>query len=287
MVATQHVRGSVGQPLPAATKPKQAALPGGAKPQAVPAISRGRKKRAQRVVVYGPGGVGKTELCSLLGLAAIEPLFLDLDGGSYELEVARVEKKDLETFDALRTALQNRKLLEPFGAVVIDSATRAEELAVAWTIENVKTDKGKSVESIEGYGWGKGYMRVYETFLRLLGDLDEVVRHGKHVICTAHECMADVPNPGGEDWLRYEPRLQSPPKGKASIRHRVKEWCDHLLFVGFDVHVAKDGKAVGAGTRTIYPTEQPTHWAKSRRLEEPIPCERGDAALWQRLFPAK
>ena len=29
------------------------------------------------------------------------------------------------------------------------------------------------------------------------------------------------PNPAGEDWLRYEPRLQSPNSGKASIRLRV------------------------------------------------------------------
>ncbi len=107
------------------------------------------------------------------------------------------------------------------------------------------------------------------------------------MIGIAHECTANVPNPSGEDWIRYEPRLQSPPSGKGSIRHRVKEWCDHLLFIGFDVHVDSDGKGQGAGTRTIHPVEYPTHWAKSRELAEPIPYYRNDAELWRQLFQRK
>lgn len=288
MVATktpQHARKSVGQPLPRTTK--QAPLPGAATtaPKKAPAISRGRQKRAQRIVIYGPGGVGKSELCSLLPAAGIEPLFLDIEDGSGELDVARIASDQLADLDAIRAVLRNRDLLAPFGAVVVESLTRAEELCVAWTLANVKTEKGVQPKSIESYGYGKGYMHVFETFLRLLGDLDELARSGKHVICTAHECTASVPNPSGEDWIRYEPRLQSAAGGKASIRHRVKEWCDHLLFVGYDVAVNDGGKAAGAGTRTIHPIELPEHWAKSRSLSEPIGYERGDAALWQQLFP--
>jgi hypothetical protein len=64
----------------------------------------------------------------------------------------------------------------------------------------------------------------------------------------------------------------------------VKEWADHLIFVGFDVHVTDEGKGQGAGTRTIYPVERPTHMAKSRSLSDPIVYERGSAELWQKLF---
>src|SRR5690606_13160109 len=136
---------------------------------------------------------------------------------------------------------------------------------------------------IEGYGFGKGLTHLYETFLQVLGDLDGMIRRNKFVICTAHECTANVPNPAGEDWIRYEPRLQSPASGKNSIRHRVKEWCDHLLFVGYDVAV-EDGKGVGAGTRTIYPCELPICMAKSRDLADPIPYPKGSANLWKKLL---
>jgi hypothetical protein len=47
---------------------------------------------------------------------------------------------------------------------------------------------------------------------------------------------------------------------------------------------AQDGKATGAGTRTIYTTEQATHLAKSRMLSGEIIYEKGSFELWQRLL---
>lgn len=179
--------------------------------------------------------------------------------------------------------LHNRNMLKDYDTIVIDSFTRLEELASDYAVRTIKHEKGHYVDSIEGYGFGKGYTHVYECFLLVLGDLDAIFRQGKWVIATMHECTANVPNPTGEDWIRYEPRLQSPTSGKASIRHKVKEWCGHLLFVGYDASVSKDGKATGSGTRTIYPAEMPTHWAKSRTLSYPIPYYRYDAELWRQL----
>ena len=105
---------------------------------------------------------------------------------------------------------------------------------------------------------------MFDTFLPLLADLDRHARAGRNVVLVCHDCTSTVPNPAGEDWLRYEPRLQSPNSGKASIRLRVREWADHVLFVGYDVSVGKDGKGRGAGTRTLYSAEVPHCMAKSR-----------------------
>lgn len=211
------------------------------------------------------------------------PLFCDLEDGSKFFDVPRIDPPP-ESWDDLRCVLQDHAAWDDYGAVVIDSLTKAEELATAWTLANVPHEKGHRIESIEGYGFGKGLTHVYETFLKILGDLDAHIRRGRHVICVAHECTANVPNPAGEDWIRYEPRLQSPTSGKSSIRHRVKEWCDHLLYVGYDTAVSKDGKGIGGGTRTIYPVEMPAWWAKSRLLSDPIVYERGSAELWQQLL---
>jgi hypothetical protein len=269
---------------------KPAPRPPGVSPSAATAevrpvsISRGVKKNVgHKIVIYGPGGVGKSELCALLSTIDIEPLFVDVEEGTLFLDVARVSPTP-RSWDEVRAIYRNRELLEPFGAVVTDSFTKLEELAAAWVLANIKHEKGHHVSSVEGYGFGKGLTHIYETFIQILGDLDAVSRMGKHVIAICHDCTSEVPNPGGENWIRYEPRLQSPSSGKNSIRHRVKEWCDHLLYIGFDIAVNEDGKAQGSGTRTIYPTELPTHWAKSRLLSEPIPYAKGDATLWRQLF---
>ena len=246
-------------------------------------IERGITLEAHKIVLYGTGGCGKSELCSLLGQLGIEVLFLDVDNETAHLDVARVV---IDTWDELRAAAQNVALVEPFGAVVVDSGTIAEEKAVEWVIANVDHEKNKPVRRLEDYGWGKGYQHVYETFLLLLQDLDALARRGKHVIVTAHDCLTLVPNPAGEDFKQHQPRLQDLASGKASIRRRLKEWATHLFFIKYDVSV-EDGKAQGAGTRSIYTSEQPTHLAKSRTLpadEPPIPYDKGDAELWRRLF---
>jgi hypothetical protein len=171
--------------------------------------------------------------------------------------------------------------------IVIDSATKAEELALDWTLKNVRHEKdGVVIRRIEDYGFGKGYQHLYETFLQLLGDLDLHVRAGRHVILLMHDCTANVPNPKGEDYIRWEPRLQNPSSGKASIRLRTREWLDHLLYVGYDVECSKqhNGKAQGQGTRTVYPQEMPWCMAKSRCLAEQIELVQFDTTLWKKLF---
>lgn len=242
---------------------------------------------AEKVVIYGPGGIGKSSLWSLLPSVGINPLCLDIGSSSKKLDVSRID--DIGSFEELRAALHDKSLWKDFGAVVIDDLTKAEEMAADYVVRTIKHPKGYPIKSIEDYGWGDGYTYMYEAMLTLLGDLDSHIRAGRHVICICHERTCKAPNPSGDDWLRYEPALQSPASQKASTRHRVKEWADFLLFIGYDV-AAKDGKASGAGTRAIYTSERPTHWAKSRadsqgkQLPNQIVYQHGDPALWKILF---
>lgn len=236
----------------------------------------------QRIVLYGPGGVGKSSLARLLADVGIAPVFIDLEDGTRFMDVQRFDPSP-ETFEEVRAAIRLAASMNACDAIVIDTMTKCEELVLDYTLRTVKHEKGHFVKSIEGYGFGKGYVHLYESFMLLLQDLDAAIRAGKHVVCICHDCTANVPNPAGEDWIRYEPRLQSPPSGKGSIRHRVKEWCDHLLYIGFDAYV-DEGKAKGDGSRQIYPIELPTHWAKSRVLREPMLYEDGNPFLWHQLF---
>lgn len=223
-----------------------------------------------RIVLYGPGGIGKTTLTTL---APGKVAFFDLDDSLPRLQSQLDEIPEVipcDSWQSLRMALQSEGW-DSIKTIVIDSVTKAEELAIAHMLATVKRDNGTSAQRIEDYGYGKGYQYAFDTFLPLLGDLDRHARAGRNVILIAHDCTTNVPNPAGEDWIRYEPRLQSPSSGKGSIRLRVREWADHVLFLGYDVAVSEEGKGQGSGTRTLWPAELPHCMAKSRTTQEPIP----------------
>lgn len=242
-------------------------------------LSSGPQKGAERIVVYGTGSIGKSTLCAFLPA----PVFLDLEGGTKQLNVTRDTASD---WAELRGKLAGIALTPPAGvrSIVIDTATVAEELAKEHVIMTRPTDKGQPVESIEGYGWGKGWQFVYDEFNALLADLDRIVAKGLNVCLIAHDVSSPVPFPGGEDFIRWEPHLYSgDKKGRGSIRERVKQWADHVLFIGYDISV-KDGKGQGSGTRTIYTIELPTHIAASRTAQFQMAFEISNpGAVWQQL----
>lgn len=243
--------------------------------------------QGHRVGIYGPGGIGKTTLAA----TAPGPVaFFDLDDSLPVLlpslagyDVRRVE--GIDGWENMRVALHGDGW-DDIRTIVIDSATKAEELALGWTLANVPHEKdGVLIRRIEDYGFGKGWQHNFETFLKLLGDLDRHVRAGRHVVLICHDCTATVPNPKGEDWLRYEPRLQSPSSGKNSIRLRVREWADHVLYLGYDKGNVTEGKmAKGFETRTIYPVETPHCMAKSRTCSDAMAAELHDANLWSGIL---
>ena len=271
---------------PAPTRPAMPAIRSTALPSSAPranvAFGAVPVVGGHRVILYGPGGIGKTTLAA--GLPG-KTVFFDLDESLSRLRdlSGATVVPGIQTWADVRAALQAPGW-DGVSNIVLDSYTKAEELAVAHTLENVLAE-GKRVSSVEGYGYGKGYGYVYDTVLPLLADLDRHCRAGRNAILICHDCTCSVPNPSGEDWLRYEPRLQSPASGKASIRLRVREWADHVLFVGYDVAVSKDGKGQGAGTRTIYPTELPHCMAKSRTVRDQMVLSDNNAAdVWATIL---
>ena len=265
--------------MPPPKAPPKAPRPNTIKLESPPASA------GHRIVLYGPGGVGKTTLADL---APGPVASFDLDDSFAVLQPEHTKRvAGIEDWDGLRMALKGNGW-DDIKTLVIDSGTRAEEWAVGWTIKNVPHEKGSKIMRIEDYGYGKGYSHVYDTWLGLLDDLDRHARSGRNVIIICHDCTQSVPNPMGDDWIRWEPRLQAPASGKASIRLRTREWADHVFFLGYDVAVVTEkgskGKGEGSGTRTLWPVEVPHAMAKSRTLADPIPIEAGDTTLWDTLF---
>jgi len=239
-----------------------------------------------RIVLYGPGGIGKTTLAaSMPGKTAFFDLDESLSRLKPQLEESGlldniVEVPGITTWADLRAALQSDGW-DGVKNIIIDTGTKAEELAVAHTLATVKYGSNQMAKSVEDYGYGKGYQYIFDTFLPLLADLDRHARAGRNVVVICHDCTNSVPNPMGEDWQRYEPRLQS--SGKSSIRLRVREWADHVLFLGYDIAVDKDGKGKGSGTRTLWPVELPHCMAKSRSTQTEI-AVTGGVDVWSQII---
>ncbi len=236
------------------------------------------KPRGQRVLLYGTGGVGKTTLaCQFEGKSAI----IDADESLYVLRASLADSgtavpvpvEGVTDWLTLRAALQSPGW-DKIDNVILDSVTKIEEWCLAHTLATVKHEKGHKVQSLDDYGWGSGPGHLFGQFNQLIGDMDNHVRAGRSVILIAHDCTSTVPNPAGEDWIRFEPRLQNPKSGQNSIRLRLKEWADHVLFLGYDIAV-KDKKAAGSGTRTLYASEMPHCMAKSRTYQGAIDMAQG------------
>ncbi len=269
-------------PAPKALAKKQS--PRATIPTAVPlSLSSGLITGSDRTLVYGTGGIGKSTLCAFLPA----PIFLDIERSTNHLNVARDTADDWPT---LRGKMATIAANPPDGvrSVVLDTATVAEELAKEYVIATRKATRSSgadvAVDSIEDYGWGKGWQFIYDEFCGLLADLDRISAKGLYTTLIAHEVASPVPNPAGEDFIRWEPHLYSgDKKGRGSVRQLVKNWADHVLFIAYDVAV-KEGKGRGVGTRTIYTQELPTHIAKSRTKQLTTSFDLQDpGAIWREL----
>lgn len=214
-------------------------------------ITQGKKKRAQKVVIYGPEGIGKTTLASQFP----DPLFLDLEEGSAHIDCRRVE--DVNTWADLKNII-NEIYADPAicKTLIIDTADKAESMATRAICEE------KGIKGIEDIGYGKGYTYLFEYMAFFLVALDALVKKGINVVVIAHAAMRKFEQPdelGAYD--RWELKLA---KKDAPL---FKEWADMMLFCNYktNVSITSDGKAkASGGKRVIYTSHHPCWDAKNR-----------------------
>jgi hypothetical protein len=219
-------------------------------------ITRGKIVSAQKVVVYGPEGIGKSTFASHFP----NPLFIDVEGSTKKLDVARMPIPTSWTMllEHLKYVKANPKIC---GTLVIDSADWAEALC----IKDMCAEK--NWDGIENLDYGKGYVYLGEKYGKFLNLLEEIVELGVNVVFTAHvkTTKIDLPNETGS-FDRWELKLQ---KKTAPL---LKEWADMVLFASYKTLVVNvDGKGTAkgknkaqGGNRVMYTTHNPCWDAKNR-----------------------
>lgn len=246
-----------------------AAATNGPPAQPVKVFKKGKADSGQgtKLIIFGESGIGKSSLAVL----APKPIFIPLDDGSTNLRDPFTHEKvdqvqDCFTFADTRGALQQYSLYDDNESIVIDTATKLQDLSHPYMFATIPHEKGHTVTSIEGYGFGKGYRHLYDTMKLILMDADELVRRGKNVIFIAQCIARSVPNAAGEDYLCNCPRLYPGSKNLPSLEALYCEWADHVLFVDHANTEVLDKKISGDTMRAVFTQSQLHFRAKTRPL---------------------
>lgn len=229
-------------------------------------ITSGVIAKAQRVVAYGPEGIGKSTFASRFP----DPLFIDTEGSTDEMDVPRMDRPSSWEFlnQQIDWVINN----QPCKTLIIDTIDWAEMLATNFVVNR----GGK--KSITGFGYGEGFIQLEEEIGKFLNKLTDLYELGINVVLTAHAKVVRFEQPdeiGAYD--RWELKLGN--KTTAKTASLVKEWATMVLFMNYKVFsVATDDQGKRhkgqGGERVIHSTHHPAWDAKNRHnLPDEFPLD--------------
>lgn len=241
-------------------------------------ITKGKRARAQKVVIYGPEGIGKSTFASQFPGA----VFIDTEGSTDNMDVSRLKKPSSYTMlkNEIAWVKANPTCCK---TLIIDTIDWAESLIVD-DICALHQKKG-----IEDFGYGNGYVYVKEELGRFLNSLSELIDLGINIVLTAHAQIRKFEQPdemGSYD--RWELKLGK--KTSSQTAPLVKEWADMVLFANYKtvVMTADNGKKKATGgQRVLYTQHHPAWDAKNRHgLPEEMPFDyAGIAHIFNQAQP--
>lgn len=213
------------------------------------------------MVIYGPGGMGKTTLASEFP----DSVFIQTETGEGENHITSFTDGAVGSFSEVMEALTSLATDDhPFKTVVIDSITRLEPLIWAALCQQQKW------QNIEDAGYGKGYIMAdafWQDFLAACGYLRNV--KGMTVVMIAHETVTTFKDPTTDSYDRYTMRLHK--RAEAMVR----ELSDVVGFFNQITTIRRESKAFGkkddyvakgsgSGVRALNLQPRPAFDAKSR-----------------------
>ena len=234
-------------------------------------ITKGKRARAQKVVIYGTEGIGKSSLASQFP----EPLFIDTEGSTDNMDVARLDKPTswIMLNNQIAFVKANPTVCK---TLVIDTIDWAESLCV----DNLCAMHGK--KGIEDFGYGNGYVYAKEEMGRFLNKLQDLIEIGINVVLTAHAQIRkfELPDEMGS-YDKYELKLGK--KTSSQTAPLVKEWADLLLFCNYKTYLIsqeKSTKKKAQGNQRVMYTEHNPAWdAKNRHgLPSELPLDYNSIA---------
>ena len=217
----------------------------------------------ERVLIYGPPGLGKTTLACEWP----SPVLLDIEGGLPPgYDIPNFSQDQLPNYNAVIDAI-NVLLQEDhdYQTVIVDTVDAFEPMV--WQ----KACDVNGWKSIETPGYGKGYVEADEDWRGFLRGL-ELLRQerGMRIILISHSTVTQFDSPTTVNYSRFDMRLHK--RGVALLQDKV----DCILFLNQDATVKtetgsfgkKSHHVEGGGQRWIYAEGRPA-WAAKNRYSMP------------------
>lgn len=156
-------------------------------------ITKGKRARAQKVVIYGTEGIGKSSLAAQFP----DPLFIDTEGSTDNMDVARLDKPTSWVMlnNQIAFIKANPTVCK---TLVIDTIDWAESLCV----DNLCAMHGK--KGIEDFGYGNGYVYAKEEMGRFLNRLQDLIEKLHKYKDDIGFVIGDYNKEAGA-WIRFNP----------------------------------------------------------------------------------
>jgi hypothetical protein len=221
-------------------------------------ITRGKRLRAPKIVVYGPPKIGK----STFAASAPNAIAIRTEDGLDNIDVPSFPLA--QTYEDVMQALATLYTeTHEYQSVFVDSLDWLEPLILA------KVCKENGVDNIEKIGFGKGYIMADDLWKRFFEGLDALRNHkGMTIVCIAHEQLTKVKDPSqANDYDAYSLKLN---KRATAL---VNEWADVIGFAQHEVFTRqvdpqnklnKDVKATTTGARKLHLNPHPAYIAGNR-----------------------
>jgi hypothetical protein len=233
-------------------------------------ISKTKRMRAPKIVVAGPGKIGKTTFAASAPNAVG---ILTEDGAdAVDAQAFPLASSLTEVYQAMTTLLK-----EPhdFQTVFLDSLDWLEPL-----VQQHVCDVNKWA-SIEAPGYGKGYIAAAEEWRTLLNGF-EALRQQRNmaVILIAHDKIKHFESPLHDGYDQYVLKLND----RASAL--VMEWADVIGWANYQIttvesdagYGSKEVKARTTGKRILHVEPHPAHMGGNRFGLKNMPLAWGSFA---------
>ena len=210
-----------------------------------------------RIVLYGTAKAGKTTFASTIP----NNLLLDVEGGSGAVNIARVERESLDTYDKFMSVLKSvYEQKHDFSCVTIDTLDLLEQIIFTQAAK----EHGKN--SIADVGYGAGYVTAVNIWKQVLQGLDMLREERKMmVLLIGHDVVRRHDDPITESYDRYNINLHEKTGGI------IKAWADIIAFVNNEVFIKSEEvgfnskvKRAKGGERVLHLIESPAFIAGNR-----------------------
>jgi hypothetical protein len=232
------------------------------------AVKRGKLKEPARICVAAAEGVGKTTLAA----GAPDPIFLDIEGGSGQVDVARYpfrpddEKRGHipDNYGEVKDAVSDL-LTSPhdYQTLVVDTADALEKLIHKFVVDRDKPKSKEGLPGINAFPYGKGFDISLDELRTFLQSMDRLrTERGMSIVFLSHIVVKRFESPTSAPYDRYTMRTNEKFAGC------LREWCDIVGFGCFEETttelISDRVKGVATGRRLLKFKRDATYDAKSR-----------------------